>query len=84
MRKLLIILIILICSISSSAGIKEDYERRKQEQKYRFLHQIREVKQQGRLRLIKAKNDQKVRRRYGYRRRYYNYGRMYSNRQCPR
>lgn len=85
MRKLLTIVIIVICSISSSAGMKEDYAKRKEEQKYRFKEQIREVKQQGRLDLIKAKNDQKVRSRYRrrYRGRNYCHGRMYSNRQCP-
>ena len=81
MRKALIILIIIVWSVSSSAGIKEDYEKQKQEQKYRFLHRIREVKQQGRIDLIRAKNNQKVRRRYSYHKRL-NYGRMYSNRQC--
>ena len=86
MRKLLIILIVLICSVSSFAGMKEKYEQKKLEQKYKFLYQIREVKQEGRIKLIRAKIEQKVRRIYCYRRYYrgsYNYGRMYSNRQCP-
>ena len=80
MRKILIILIILICSVSSSAGIKKDYKKAKQEQKYKFLHQIREAKQQGRLKLIRAKNRQRVRRRYGCNR----HVRLYSMRACPR
>jgi len=78
MKKMLIILIVLICSVTSSAGIKKDYKKAKQEQKYRFLHRIREAKQQGRIDLIKAKNSQKIRRRYGCYKRYYSYGRMYS------
>ena len=84
MRKLLVILIVLICSVYSFA---ENYKEKRQEQKYKFLHQIREAHQQGRLRIIRAKYNQKVRWRNGcYKRCYrnsYSYGRMYSNRQCP-
>ena len=67
MKKILIVLLILVCSTISYAGIKEDYKKAKEEQKYRFLYEIREAKQRGRLALIRAKNNQRVSSRYRHR-----------------
>jgi len=80
MKKIFVILLILICSSTAFSSAKEDYEKAKEAQKYRFLLEIREARHRGELRILRAKYDQKVRRRY----RFYRYSpRLYSVRACP-
>ncbi len=80
MKKTLIVFIILIfCSLCPASSIQKRYKRIKEEQKYRYLSEIRQERQIARLRLIRAKNYQKIHRRY--RRNSY---RIYSQRACPK
>lgn len=81
MKQIFILLFILFSSsfsfaMSDKSDIAKRYERLKEEQRYRFQHEIRKEKHRGELRLIRAKYDRKVNRRYGHRRysrrRYYN------------
>ena len=81
MKHIFILFIIIFSSSFSFAtpnksDIAKRYERLKEEQWYKFQHEIRKEKHRGELRLIRAKYNRKVNRRYGYRRyssrRYYN------------
>lgn len=80
MKKITIILIIFIfCSLCPASSIKKKYDRLKEEYKYRYLTEIRVERQMARLRLIRAKNYQRIRRRYKS-----NDCRVYSQRACPK
>ena len=86
MKQLFIVLV--LCFVAPLFAADKDvaeYKRRvhKQshyraiDQKYAYNHARRAAINQGKLRVLRAKNDQKVRGRY----RYYS---MYSQRACPR
>lgn len=81
MKQIIILLIILFSSsfsfaTSNKSDIAKRYERLKEEQWYKFQHEIRKEKHRGELRLIRAKYDRKVNKRYSCKRysnrRYYN------------
>jgi len=71
MKKLVLIiwLFFVMGSVSVACDECDKYYRKyynnlKYEQKYRFPHQVRELRHNGRLRLIRAKQWQKERNRY--------------------
>jgi len=83
MKKILVILLVLMLSNTvSSSTIAEKWARKKEEQKHRFSYQLREVRQQGRVQVLRAKQWRKANRYYRcncYRSTY----RIYSMRACP-
>lgn len=78
MKKMIVILIVLMLSgisfgKSKYPDIDKKWDRAKVEQRHRFANQIREARQRGRINMIKAYNNQRVRRRYGRKRRSHYY-----------
>ena len=94
MKTIWIVLIVLIFSTfsfgkSKYPDIDRKWDRAKVEQRYKFAYQIKEAKQRSRINMIRAKSNQRVRRRYKvynrHRKRYYrsSYRSMYSMRVSP-
>jgi hypothetical protein len=84
MNKLFVLVILLLSGFGFASPISEKYEEMREEQYYRFKHETREERHRGRIRIIRAKIDQKVRGRYCRGRRGYSSGSLYSMRACPR
>lgn len=64
MKRLMVFLIVLVLSNFSLAySVKEEYKEARREQYYRHALQRKEVTHQGEMRVIRARYDQKVRKR---------------------
>ena len=86
MKRLVIFLILILSSFSfADSSISEKYAKMKEEQKYRFAHEMREVRHRNKIRIVNAKADQKIHR--GRCNRYYScrssYRSIYAMRACP-